>query len=122
MPDIRFSCPGCDKKLVVDGKASGKTIQCPDCSKTLRVPWMDASLGVAPLPKVQPDEHQGAQPVEPGPTRVVLVDVQLSEEAARRIGWQIFRVWLYVSFVLFVVIVAISAIIGLLAFIVAGPR
>lgn len=35
---IIFFCPGCDRKLSCDVKHSGKTLECPRCSREFKVP------------------------------------------------------------------------------------
>jgi predicted RNA-binding Zn-ribbon protein involved in translation (DUF1610 family) len=38
MPDIRFHCPNCQGKLVVDARAMGRDVPCPDCKQMLTIP------------------------------------------------------------------------------------
>ena len=38
MTDIRFLCPECQSKLAVDGKAAGRSVPCPICSKKITIP------------------------------------------------------------------------------------
>jgi len=38
MGDIRFRCPGCDAKLVIDSQAEGYHTACPQCEKKIKVP------------------------------------------------------------------------------------
>jgi len=38
MPDIKFYCPSCGKKMGIDAKAAGLLVNCPDCKKEIKVP------------------------------------------------------------------------------------
>ena len=41
MADIKFNCPHCDKRLVVDEAGVRMTIVCPNCSKSITPPmWL----------------------------------------------------------------------------------
>ncbi len=48
--DIAFKCPHCHQDLEVDATAAGQQINCPACSKTLKIPEADANnmkIGIA---------------------------------------------------------------------------
>ena len=36
--DIIFNCPFCDQELAADPVDSGTEIECPSCSKTIKIP------------------------------------------------------------------------------------
>jgi len=61
MPDIRFRCPHCDGKLVVDVAGIGLAVCCPHCNQILTIPAEeDASAEAAPSPMSEPE----AMPVD----------------------------------------------------------
>lgn len=45
MPDIKFYCTQCGKKMAIDAKAAGLFVTCPDCGTEVEVPGQS---GVAP--------------------------------------------------------------------------
>jgi len=61
MPDIKFYCPSCGKKMGIDAKAAGLLVNCPDCKKEIKVPHESES---APPPSIH-------RPVPPAPPFVV---------------------------------------------------
>lgn len=40
--NLRFTCPLCDKRIVVDDSLAGVTGPCPACGDTITVPLLDA--------------------------------------------------------------------------------
>lgn len=42
MSDMRFHCPECDGRLVVDERGVGLTIRCPHCSQPITIPDVNA--------------------------------------------------------------------------------
>ena len=38
MADIKFHCPECDQKILVDDSAAGMQIDCPSCRSALIIP------------------------------------------------------------------------------------
>jgi phage FluMu protein Com len=38
MADIRFNCPKCSQKLVIDAAGAGLAVQCPTCTEMVEVP------------------------------------------------------------------------------------
>jgi DNA-directed RNA polymerase subunit M/transcription elongation factor TFIIS len=38
MADIEFHCPECLNHLTVDSKGAGRAVNCPECSKEIRIP------------------------------------------------------------------------------------
>jgi Zn-dependent protease with chaperone function len=58
---LQFACPGCQTKLKVHESARGKSIRCPKCQKTLRIP-QNSSRPAASVAT--------ALPIEPTPTSV----------------------------------------------------
>lgn len=42
---IRFRCPHCEKLLGIARRKAGTPIQCPQCSKTVKVPQQDETPG-----------------------------------------------------------------------------
>ena len=38
MPDIKFNCPKCQGKLVVDSRGAGHSVPCPECDEVIRIP------------------------------------------------------------------------------------
>lgn len=54
MPDIRFRCPECDSKLVVDDSVGGYLVDCPICGKRITIPRTgeSAAAGAPPLDSV----------------------------------------------------------------------
>ena len=49
MPDIKFRCPECSQKIVVDSSAVGVRIDCPLCRSTLVIPateWAPVTVAV----------------------------------------------------------------------------
>lgn len=59
VPDIRFHCPNCQGKLVVDARAMGRDVPCPNCNAILKIPLRSED----PVPSAQP-----AQPKVPDST------------------------------------------------------
>lgn len=54
MPDIRFRCPHCEGKLIVDEAGIGLVIRCPECNQILTIPPKrdtDAEAGPSPMPE-----------------------------------------------------------------------
>jgi len=50
MPDIRFNCPECEEKLVVDAAGVGRVVPCPQCNRLITIPSpADADAGEAPI-------------------------------------------------------------------------
>ena len=41
MADLNFYCPKCDQNLAVDESLSGSEIECPTCSKPIKIPEAD---------------------------------------------------------------------------------
>ena len=49
MPDIKFRCPECSQKIVVDSSATGVRVDCPMCRSTLVIPateWSTVTVAV----------------------------------------------------------------------------
>jgi len=49
MADIRFSCPNCEKHLVIDEAGAGLIITCPKCNNDTTVPIPGAEVDVQPI-------------------------------------------------------------------------
>lgn len=73
MSDISFQCPACSHDLVVDGRAAGMFLSCPECHKPLVVPKSGtlAPSGARPratiLPSAPPPAAPPAAPATPPP-------------------------------------------------------
>lgn len=52
MVDIRFHCPSCRGKLVVDSAAAGHHATCPHCAKRLTIPRPGEAATLLPTPSV----------------------------------------------------------------------
>lgn len=44
MADINFDCPHCGHNLAVDEEGAGITVPCPECSKTVEIPFPELPL------------------------------------------------------------------------------
>ena len=52
--EVKFRCQSCERKLQIDARFEGCSIDCPSCAKKTRVPvWSRAE---APPPLLSPDE------------------------------------------------------------------
>lgn len=40
MPDVRFRCAKCGEKMVVDSRACGRSMSCPQCRNALSIPHL----------------------------------------------------------------------------------
>ena len=43
MADIKFHCPECEQKILVDDTAAGLQIDCPSCRSALIIPAQDGA-------------------------------------------------------------------------------
>jgi chromosome segregation ATPase len=55
--DIKFACPQCEQRMVVDGSAAGHTANCPKCHSPVTVPHVSE-----PAEPVQEDPSPSAAP------------------------------------------------------------
>jgi hypothetical protein len=63
MPDIRFYCPKCKGRLVVDTKVMGKKVPCPKCKETITIPLRGDIDDEENFP--QAAQTQSAGPIDP---------------------------------------------------------
>ena len=61
MPDVRFMCPRCRQKLVIDEAGVGTGVKCPTCEVLLLVPKFEDSE-LKKTQQVLPFEHQNPSP------------------------------------------------------------
>jgi predicted RNA-binding Zn-ribbon protein involved in translation (DUF1610 family) len=54
MPDIHFHCKHCKGKLVVDERAMGRNVACPECGEVVTIPLRSEDPVEAPKPAQQP--------------------------------------------------------------------
>ena len=73
MADLNFDCPKCDQNLAVDESLSGSEIECPSCSKPIKIPEADdenvqRTEAEPPSPSVanEPEAKKLAVPVHEG--------------------------------------------------------
>ena len=73
MADLNFDCPKCDQNLAVDESLSGSEIECPSCSKPIKIPEADdenvqRTEAEPPSPPVanEPEAKKLAVPVHEG--------------------------------------------------------
>jgi hypothetical protein len=67
--DVRFKCPACNGKLVVDAQAAGTEVTCPRCNEEVLVPEPGTEFP-APLavPRAtEPAADQDTFPAPPAP-------------------------------------------------------
>jgi predicted RNA-binding Zn-ribbon protein involved in translation (DUF1610 family) len=59
MSDIAFDCPECSGHLVVDAQAAGRVVNCPQCSKQIRIPRSgNPTSSPPPTPAVEEKQHR----------------------------------------------------------------
>ena len=61
MPDIKFSCPKCQGKLVVDARGAGRNVPCPECEEVIQIPSQDELMDAE-----QPGSLAKSQAADPG--------------------------------------------------------
>jgi DNA-directed RNA polymerase subunit M/transcription elongation factor TFIIS len=56
--DVIFFCPGCERRLKVDARWEGRSLECPKCTRTVTVPWWSRRAKTA-----APESRAVGQPV-----------------------------------------------------------
>lgn len=86
MPDIKFYCPVCGRKMAIDDQATGLLVHCPDCRTTVTVPresqpaplTLEGRAPARPPPSPKPVETPPSAEFEKQKTELARLAAELS--------------------------------------------
>ena len=85
MADLTFNCPLCGQNLTTDEGLSGSEIECPSCTKPIKIP----SAGDENVQKVEAEPTAPTVATEPGPKKLAVPEhgdgeILLKKESSKK--------------------------------------